>query len=504
MMQNLITGILMTLFMAGGGDDKIVGGYSQDILVGGAGADTIYGTHGANPPTAGSMDAICGGEDGDELHGAKSDFNYVGGGSGLDKLYGGDSYDSISGGEGNDTLIGGKGDDVLDGGSGDDKLYGFGELPSSLDGGATTYGFGVGYGNDTVSTYDAHNGMHKNVVKLKSGVMPWMVGIKYVGDDLLVTVSDGQSQEISSLLIKNQKSGPAWGVAEILFDDVAGDAYDQYDTRMQAAEFACNIVPSGTSGDDSIYGAMCGDYLAGGYGNDTIFGYGGDDTLQGGAGDDELTGGEGADRYAFSSGFGDDVVDADTLDVIDFSDFEMRSVQNLVAVNGGVLIDFGSTGSLFIKNYANSSQVRPKRIIFNDGEWVPDNFPAFFQGADVEGPSISQIYFDRGHPLKADLGGAVRACLNLSEPLKAGESPAVKFRLSGFGVREIEPSSLTRFGSLFWCAQFYFPDDAGAQGPESLSVIYQGRDVWGNISSLVNAQNVYEVYRGDLPPLPAP
>jgi Ca2+-binding RTX toxin-like protein len=77
---------------------------------------------------------------------------------------------------------------------------------------------------------------------------------------------------------------------------------------------ACNPFPTyeiglgegdiGESGNDTLYGDLCGlsnDYLDGGPGNDLIYGLGLNDSLLGGMGDDEVHGGDGTDYI-----FGDD------------------------------------------------------------------------------------------------------------------------------------------------------------------------------------------------------
>ena len=63
----------------------------------------------------------------------------VTGGSGNDTLTGNASANTLSGGIGNDTLVGGGGNDTMDGGTGND-----------------TFVFAAGFGNDTISGFDAN------------------------------------------------------------------------------------------------------------------------------------------------------------------------------------------------------------------------------------------------------------------------------------------------------------------------------------------------------------
>lgn len=95
-------------YLAGDGDDLVVGGDHSDIIKGEDGNDTIFGGLGS-----------------DEIHGHAGD----------DDLYGGWGYDTLVGGDGKDLLFGNQGFDSLSGGSGGDVLQG-GEHRDTLTGGS--------------------------------------------------------------------------------------------------------------------------------------------------------------------------------------------------------------------------------------------------------------------------------------------------------------------------------------------------------------------------------
>ena len=98
-----------------GGNDKLYGKEAQDKLYGGSGNDLLIG--GSND------DRLFGNSGNDILKGGSFD-DRLSGGSGRDKLYGGSRDDKLIGGSGNDKLYGQKGNDKLNGGRGNDRLSG--------------------------------------------------------------------------------------------------------------------------------------------------------------------------------------------------------------------------------------------------------------------------------------------------------------------------------------------------------------------------------------------
>ncbi|APQ11669.1 hypothetical protein BJP27_09180 [Pseudomonas oryzihabitans] len=138
------------------GDDSLQGGNGNDTLEGGEGADWLWGE--------GENDQLLGVSGNDSLQGGAGE-DLLDGGEGADWLWGEDGNDRLLGSGGDDSLQGGLGDDSLDGGTGADQLWG-GEGNDLLSGGAgndylnggggaDTYVFGIGSGQDTVSTYES-------------------------------------------------------------------------------------------------------------------------------------------------------------------------------------------------------------------------------------------------------------------------------------------------------------------------------------------------------------
>ena len=55
-----------------------------------------------------------------------------------------------------------------------------------------------------------------------------------------------------------------------------------------------------------------------------------------------------------------------------------------------------------------------------------------------------------------------------------------------------------------WQGSFTLPGDAGLDNAETLSFNYSGQDVLGNVATEISGKNAFQVFQGDLPPLPAP
>jgi Ca2+-binding RTX toxin-like protein len=122
----------------GAAADLITGSFGNDPISGGGGDDVIVDAGGDNVVNAGS---------GNDRVGRLAGTNTVSGGNGNDLIVGGYDNDSISGDAGNDVIVGDVstyvfGADRSEGGTGDDLLEG--------RGGADTFVFATGDGNDTI------------------------------------------------------------------------------------------------------------------------------------------------------------------------------------------------------------------------------------------------------------------------------------------------------------------------------------------------------------------
>ncbi len=111
-------------FLAGDGDDSIVGTDQDDTLQAGDGNDTAEMGAGNDYALGKSGDDILTGGLGDDTLFGGGDDDYLIGGEGNDTLTGGEENDTLYGGEGNDTLDGGLHDDELFGENGDDIIWG--------------------------------------------------------------------------------------------------------------------------------------------------------------------------------------------------------------------------------------------------------------------------------------------------------------------------------------------------------------------------------------------
>ena len=329
----------------------LTGGEGDDLLLGFDGDDTIRGL--------GGNDSLQGLAGNDTLFG----------GAGNDGLSGFTGNDILYGGAGNDSLSGYLGTDTLDGGAGDDFLNGGAD--------ADTYLFGLGYGADIISDFDATAGV-VDVVDL-SGVAADTVSVSRSGAyNVVVTLAGGVDQ----LTLGGQLNTPASGIEEIHF--AGGVIWDRAtiegmfapvgtDGNDTLVGFGVDDTIDGGLGDDTIDGLDGNDILIGGAGIDDLDGGNGDDRLDGGTGNDELNGRAGADTYVFNSGYGADrIVDSSTapgvVDVLEFgagiatADIVLsRSGTNLV-----LSVD-GSSDSVTLASQFFSDTHGVEEIRFADG-----------------------------------------------------------------------------------------------------------------------------------------
>ncbi|CAH0244973.1 Bifunctional hemolysin/adenylate cyclase [Pseudomonas sp. Bi70] len=255
--------------------------------------------------TASGSDFVFGKEGNDTVQGNQGN-DYLDGGVGNDYLYGGDGADILLGGEGVDRLYGGAGNDILDGGAGDDYLDG-GE-------GSDTYLFGIGSGNDTISSYDRSVG-RSDIILLSEGLNKDNVQLSRQGNDLLIKL-EGHGDTLRVSYFFNQDAAGGYQIDQIRF--TGGQSWSLEEIKqivMQPAEGLTQL--HGYESADVIQGSDASESINGYGGNDTLFGGGGDDRLEGGAGNDVLdggaandylSGGTGSDTYLFGPGSGHDVV----------------------------------------------------------------------------------------------------------------------------------------------------------------------------------------------------
>ena len=222
-------------------------------------SEDLYGTNGS--------ETIHGNDGNDTLYGNDGNDTLYGD-AGNDNLYGGNGDDTLIGGAGNDTLDGNDGNDVLDGGAGDDNLYG--------GYGNDTYLFGFGDGHDYIE-----DNRGTNVIKLKADVTAEDVTFERIGDDLVLSLSDGSALRI-------YRGG--------------GEDYSSY--HVPTIRFA-----NGTDTDINIENILSSLVIQGTSVSETLIGENRDDILDGKSGNDTLQGRNGNDTYRFGFGDGNDIIE---------------------------------------------------------------------------------------------------------------------------------------------------------------------------------------------------
>ena len=195
------------------GDDTLMGGVGDDWLAGGSGADRLEGGEGDNVSSyywsdAGvRVDLSAGTAAGGYARGdSLADVEGLHGSAHSDTLTGNGVSNGLWGGEGDDVLSGGGGDDLLDGGGGDDLLDG--------GGGDDAFLFEGPSGEDSVLDF-ADGGGEEDVL--------WLPGLSFEeltltasGRDVIVTGADGHIHiTIEDYLARNEMSD--LGVDDFLF-----------------------------------------------------------------------------------------------------------------------------------------------------------------------------------------------------------------------------------------------------------------------------------------------
>lgn len=256
------------------------GGSGDDFVTATAGDDVLVGHLGNDTLRGGAgHDVITGNEGDDSLAGGDGNDRLEGyqirdsQPGGDDTLRGGNGNDSMVGHEGNDRLFGGSGDDLLDAGKGEAEM---------LDGGAGT-------DHAVVARFHLIGGMSLDL-STGSG--------RLVGGGFVTELKGIESIELS---------------------------LGRGNNRVTA-----------TAGDDTIYGNLQADSLAGGTGDDRLYGGdGGADSLFGGAGDDWLVDAFGASRI-LDGGDGFDVVIVDHQNMTDGIVFDLLTGSATLAGDGFV------------------------------------------------------------------------------------------------------------------------------------------------------------------------
>jgi Ca2+-binding RTX toxin-like protein len=174
--------------------------------------------------------------------------------------------------DGDDQAVGFMMEDRFEASAGDDIMEG----GDSAD----TYVFGFGSGDDIIRE-GVSNVLYddQDILEFGPGVTPSDVSIARDGEDLLITLSSGDTATIDGEFAYSNWF-QWWDVNLFRFAD--GTEWTKHDIQVRLLQ--------STAGDDHLYGFMTGD------------------VLDGGAGNDLLEGGDGADTYVFGYGSGDDII----------------------------------------------------------------------------------------------------------------------------------------------------------------------------------------------------
>lgn len=298
------------LIFGGDGDDQLFGHGSTDRLFGGAGADRMDGGAESDVYFVDGADKVedsgTTGYDKAQIMDAAGVYLSLEGWSGVERVNGFTGDDTINGhtqnsdlllfgGDGDDWLMGGSGNDVLLGGAGNDMLFAR-TGNDVLNGGTGQDRYFGGGGNDTF----------------------------YIDDlgDRVVDGGAGYDRAKIATDLGGELAIGGWSLVERVVGHSGQD-------RINATGIGHSVTLAGGDGDDSLTGGDQGDTLFGGAGHDMLNGAAGDDALIGAAGNDRLNGGTGndfylggagADVFAWSDGFGRDVV-KDYTDGVDRLDF---------------------------------------------------------------------------------------------------------------------------------------------------------------------------------------
>ncbi|NLC70239.1 MAG: hypothetical protein GX751_02640 [Desulfuromonadaceae bacterium] len=354
------------------GDDYLNGEAGNDILYGGGGKDTLLGGDGD--------DELYGENSGTPVDQQQDDF--LDGGTGNDMLVGCGGRDTLIGGDGNDQLFGDAGnlpenvhgDDFLDGGRGDDLLVGDGGSDILLGGEGADIMDGDGAGLDADLHGDDYlDGGAGDDTLIGNGGADILLGGE--GNDQLCGEAGDtpESAHGDDYLDGGDGADTLFGVGgnDIL---LGGDGEDYLDGGQG------NDLLNGGQDNDQLYGQDGNDELNGGEGDDILYGGAGDDILRGGAGNDllipgigndTLDGGLGDDIYYFSRGDG-------TTHLRDSGGFNWLVFENGINLGeirlalGSLMIGTGVAGDelhLDGVDYDNLVDTSPIDIIqFSDGQ----------------------------------------------------------------------------------------------------------------------------------------
>ena len=162
------------------------------------------------------------------------------------------------------------------------------------------------------------------------------------------------------------------------------------------------------------------------------------------------------------------------------------------------------TGSLIV---SSKTPPGPASALYSARDAVGNRGTDIDSGAtlkfDTAGPALSGIELDPATPIDSAAHPTVKATFTFSKPPKActtGQRPVVG-RQAG---RPSPWTGLAKEDDITWAGDIALPEDAGRGSPESLTFSFKAVDALDNESTKVLADNRFQVYQGNLPPLDVP
>ncbi|RJP79798.1 MAG: hypothetical protein C4522_09325, partial [Desulfobacteraceae bacterium] len=125
---------------------------------------------------------------------------------------------------------------------------------------------------------------------------------------------------------------------------------------------------------------------------------------------------------------------------------------------------------------------------------------------DTDGPAVNRLIVFPISPIKnnSQSPAEVQVTIGLSEKVKAGTQAELSYTVTGATTAIPMTAIETQSGDKeTWQGSFTLPSTAGST-PESLEFTFTARDSLDNVSHTINANTVFQIYQGDLPPLNAP
>jgi hypothetical protein len=152
----------------------------------------------------------------------------------------------------------------------------------------------------------------------------------------------------------------------------------------------------------------------------------------------------------------------------------------------------------------------PATWYFRGSDWVGNQGTAISVDprilVDTQGPSATALVLTPAAPLKNDPAEplTVGLDLNLDEPVAEGSAPGLAYTdRAGQGPVQVQMTR-DQGNPLLWHGSLALAPQAGSSAGDYLEFAFEGSDDLGNPGSGIQGPYRFEVYQGNLPPLPIP